>query len=169
MRQKTDTLPTMESDRQTKSHIVYIAFGSNAGNRRVYIKKALAELKKSGRILQISKITETKPEGYTTQGRFLNGVLKFETKLTPSKLLKTLKKIEKSAGRKKTFENGPREIDLDIIFYENRIIKTKNLQIPHPRAHKRAFVMKPLCEIAPDLIHPNLNQSVRELCNETDK
>ncbi len=143
---------------------VFIAFGSNAGDRHCHIKKTIAELKKYGKVLKVSRIIETKPEGYTKQGRFLNGVLKFKTSLTPAKLLKTLKRTEKSIGRKKTFTGGPREIDLDIVFYDDKVIETKTLQVPHPRMHLRKFVLKPLCEIAPGLKHPKFKKTVKEMC-----
>ena len=127
----------------------YLGLGSNLGNRKENIKKALEYLKsaKGVKIEKLSRIYETKPVGGPPQGKFLNAALKISASLSPVLLLKVLKKIEKQLGRKKTARFGPRPIDLDILLYADRFIYTKALQIPHPRMFEREFVLKPLREI----------------------
>ena len=127
----------------------FLGIGSNIGNRRRNIKKAVLVLKKSTaiKVKEISKIYQTNPKGGPPQRRFLNGAIKIDTILTPVKLLKILKKIEKDVGRKKSVRFGPRVIDLDILLYADKKINRKDLKIPHPRMNKRKFVLKPLKEI----------------------
>ena len=128
----------------------YIAVGSNLGNRRRNIMKSIEKINalKDTRVIKISKLIETKPVGGPHQQRdFLNGVFKIATKLSPFALHKELKKIEFSLGRVKTVRNGPRPIDLDILFYSDKIINTKALTIPHPRMFERDFVIRPLLEV----------------------
>ena len=144
---------------------VYIAIGSNI-NPQKNIALVLKELAKIGRIISISKLIKTKPEGYLNQADFLNGAIKFKTELTPQNLLKELKNIEKLLKRNTPFRNGPRTIDLDIIFYGNMLLNTKDLIIPHPRADKRFFVLKPLAEIAPCKVHPILRKQIKTLLKE---
>jgi len=129
--------------------VCYLAVGSNLGNRRKNIKKALDYLAKTKgiKIEKASRIYETKAIGGVAQGKFLNAAIKIKTLLSPQLLLKTIKKIEKDLGRKKTVRWGPREIDLDILLYGNKFIKIKNLVIPHPRMFEREFVLRPLREI----------------------
>ena len=157
----------MNKTSSQKLNTVFIGFGSNIENRKLYIEKALQAIKKFGSIVKVSDIIETEPEGYVPQNKFLNGVLEFKTALSPEELLKVLKQVEKSLGRKETFKNGPREIDLDIIFYEDKIIKTEKLTIPHPCAHLRSFVLRPMMQIAPDFIHPKIKKSIKDLCDKT--
>ena len=151
-----------------KNKIVYLALGSNIEPNK-NIKLALKELAKIGKIISVSKFIKTKPEGYLNQADFLNGAVKFQTALPPQNLLKELKNIEQVLKRNTPFRNGPRTIDLDIIFYGNLICKTSNLIIPHLRAHKRFFVLKPLSEIAPYKVHPILQKQVRTLLKELKK
>jgi len=129
--------------------ICYLGVGSNLGNRRQNIKKALDFLAgtKGVKIEKTSRIYETKAQGGPPQEKFLNAAVRIKTSLTPASLLKTLKNIEKQLGRKKTVRFGPRTIDLDILIYGNRIIKTKTLEIPHPRMFEREFVLRPLREV----------------------
>ncbi len=129
--------------------VCYLGVGSNLGNRRKNIQKALDYLAKTKgiKIEKTSRIYETKALGGPAQGKFLNAAIKIKTSLTPIALLKTLKKIEKALGRQKTVRFGPRPIDLDILLYGNKIIKRKNLAIPHPRMFTREFVLRPLREI----------------------
>lgn len=130
--------------------VCYLGIGSNLGDRRKNIKLALGKIRalKDTRIVKISKIIETRPVGGPPgQGKFLNAAMKAETKLSPKMLLKELKIIEKSLGRTDTLRWGPRVIDLDILFYGNKSINTKNLIIPHPRVFERDFVTRPLSEI----------------------
>ena len=131
--------------------IAYIAFGSNLGDRNKNIQAAISLLKVHPRIKvkKISSIIETEPEGGAKQGKFLNGALKAETDLSARKLLEVIQKIEIDLGRKRILKNGPRTIDLDIIFYDDKTINKPDLIIPHPRWQNRDFVVKPLREIAP--------------------
>jgi 2-amino-4-hydroxy-6-hydroxymethyldihydropteridine diphosphokinase len=129
--------------------VCYLALGSNLGNRRNNIKKALGCLAKTKliKIEKVSKVYETLAVGGPAQGKFLNAAVKINTSLPPLLLLNTLKKIEKRLGRKKTIRWGPREIDLDILLYGNKVIKMKDLVIPHSRMFSREFVLRPLREI----------------------
>ena len=134
--------------------IAYIAFGSNLGDRNKNIQHALSLLSalQKVKIKKISSIIETEPEGGPRQGKFLNGVVEIDTGLSAEKLLEALLKIEKELGRKRSVKNGPRTIDLDIIFYGKKIINKPGLTIPHPRWRQRQFVVEPLREIAPGKI-----------------
>ncbi len=130
--------------------ICYIGVGSNLGNRRKYIKLALDKINllKGTKIIKSSKLIETLPQGGPEgQGKFLNAALKISTNLSPLNLLKDLKIIEKELGRKKLERWGAREIDLDILFYGDKVVNNKKLQIPHPRIHEREFVIKSLLEV----------------------
>lgn len=128
----------------------YLGIGSNLGDRRKNIKLALTKIKilKDTKVIKVSKIIETKAMGGPPdQGKFLNATLKIKTNLSALALLKNLKKIEKDLGRTKTVRYGPRTIDLDILFYTDKIINRKELKIPHPKVFERKFVIKPLLEI----------------------
>jgi 2-amino-4-hydroxy-6-hydroxymethyldihydropteridine diphosphokinase len=146
----------------------YIAFGSNIGNREANINKAFDLLKQKMNTVKRSNLYETKPMYVEEQGWFLNGAAKVETKLTPDELLLFLKDIEKKLGRKSVKRNGPRIIDLDIIFYGNQIVDEKDLHVPHPKMEERAFVLVPLAEIAADFVHPGNHKSVCELLAQLD-
>ena len=133
----------------------YIAFGSNLGDRNKNIQEALLALSSHPKIklIKTSSIIETEPEGGPPdQPKFLNGAVKIETDLSPDDLLSALQAIEKQLGRSRAIKNGPRTIDLDIIFYGDEIINKPGLVIPHPRWRQRQFVLKPLREIAPEKI-----------------
>jgi len=146
---------------------IYIGLGSNIGDRLANIRKAIELMKEEGiEIIDESSIYETEPVGYKEQGWFLNSVVKGKTELSPGRLWKRLEKIEKLMGRKREIKWEPRIIDLDILFYGNNILNGKELQIPHSELHKRRFVLVPLEEIAPKLVHPVLNKSIRELLGE---
>lgn len=114
------------------------------------------------RFVKSSSVYETDPVGGPPQGKYLNAIWKIETALSPRELKESLKKIELKLGRKPSFRNTPREMDLDIIFYGDRIVDEPDLKIPHPRYHERWFVLKPLMELAPDKVHPELKRTVRE-------
>ena len=130
------------------THTVYLALGSNMGDRRGNLAAALQQLREMMEISAISSIYETEPVGYLEQARFLNMVCSGKTGLSAQELLKRVKEIEKSLGRQPTFRNGPRPIDIDILFYDDLRIAQDGLTIPHPRMAERAFVLVPLAEIA---------------------
>lgn len=154
--------------------VVYLGIGSNLGDRQANIDKALALLKenKEIQVQAVSALIETDPEGEGLQGKFLNGAIKIDTDLLPLELLSQLKMIERRLGRSKSLPNTPRSMDLDILFYEDVVIlEGKTLSIPHPRLAQRKFVLQPLVEIAPNLIHPKLKKTIKqiyeELCHES--
>jgi 2-amino-4-hydroxy-6-hydroxymethyldihydropteridine diphosphokinase len=148
---------------------VFLALGSNLGARRENLRRASAALPPGVSVLAESPVYETPPWGVTEQPKFLNMVLMVETALEPVALLKHLKEIETRLGRTATIRYGPRVIDLDILFYGNRVLTSPELSLPHPRLHERAFVLVPLADLAPDLIHPTLGKSIRELLETVDK
>lgn len=138
--------------------IAYIALGSNLGDRVSYIMSAVAALQETGAlVLKRSTIIETDPVGGPPQDKFLNAVVKIETKLSPDELLSTCQVIERQLGRVRNVLNGPRSIDLDILLYDRLTIATPRLKIPHPRMFERAFVLEPLREIEPGLLEESFN------------
>lgn len=143
--------------------IVIIGIGSNMGNKKKNIGKAIKLMKEKCKLLKLSSLYKTEPVGYKKQDWFLNCAAKIKTELKPDELLKFFRSIEKILGRVKRIKNGPRTIDLDILFYGDEIIKTKKLIVPHPRLHKRLFVLEPLKEIAPDFMHPVIKKNIKEL------
>jgi 2-amino-4-hydroxy-6-hydroxymethyldihydropteridine diphosphokinase len=146
----------------------YIALGSNLGDREANIKKAFDALKERIQIVKTSSLYETKPMYVEDQGWFLNCAAKIETNLAPEELLKFLKSIEQKLGRKTVKRNGPRTIDLDILFYGDQILKEDDLQVPHPKIGERPFVLVPLAEIAPNLIHPVNKKTIIAMLSELD-
>ena len=147
--------------------IVYIGIGSNLGNREENCQKAIALLiEKNIKITKRSSLYETEPWGAKEQPGFINMAVEIETNLEPGVLLKTIKEIESSMGRRKGMRWGPRVIDLDILLYDEHVIKTHELEIPHPGIKDREFVLKPLSEIAPDKIHPIFKKSIKTLLIE---
>jgi 2-amino-4-hydroxy-6-hydroxymethyldihydropteridine diphosphokinase len=149
-------------------HTIYIALGTNLGDRVANLKQAIAAMPPQITVKAKSSVYETPPWGYEEQPKFLNQVLKAKTYLDPDTLLKHLKRLEVALGRKESFTNGPRLIDMDILFYDDLIVNTPTLTIPHPRLHERAFVLMPLMDISPELVHPVLQKSIHdleELCN----
>lgn len=149
-------------------HIVYLALGSNLGNRKENLKEATTALSPQLDVKAKSHIYETPPWGYEDQPKFLNQVLKAQTYLEPEPLLKHLKRLETALGRKVSFPNGPRLIDIDILLYDDLVMNTPLLTIPHPRMHERGFVLLPMLDIAPDIIHPLTKKSVREMVAACD-
>ena len=149
-----------------KEHIVYLALGSNLGNRLENLKQAMAALTPQLEVKSKSQVYETPPWGYEDQPKFLNQVIKAETYLDPERLLKHLKRLEVALGRKASFPNGPRLIDMDLLFYDDLVLNKPSLVIPHPRLHERAFVLLPLMDIAPELVHPVTGKTVREMAEQ---
>ena len=141
----------------------YILSGANLGDRRANLDFALDSLARHGTVLQTSPRYETEPVGYPDQDWFLNQAIELETGLTPHQLLSVCLGIEAGCGRKRTFPNAPRTLDLDILLYEDRILRDPNLVVPHPRMQDRRFVLEPLARIAPDLVHPVLLKPIRAL------
>jgi 2-amino-4-hydroxy-6-hydroxymethyldihydropteridine diphosphokinase len=154
-----------------EEHIVYLALGSNVGNRAAQLKNAINQLTPQLHVVEKSRVYETPPWGYTEQPAFLNQVVKAQTYESAEALLKHLKRLEVALGRSPGFKNGPRAIDLDILMYDDLVRDTPPLILPHPNMHERAFVLVPLNDIAPELQHPVLKRTVRELlaaCDATD-
>lgn len=144
-------------------HNVYLALGTNIDNRPANLKAAIAALTPQMELMEKSKVYETPPWGFTEQAAFLNQAVRVETYLEPEPLLKHLKRLETALGRVPSFPNGPRLIDIDILFYDDLVMDTPLLVIPHPRLHERGFVLVPLNDIAPGLVHPILQKTVRDM------
>ncbi len=152
-------------------HTTYISIGSNLGDKIDNCLNGIKILTESNdsHLQNQSRFYKTTPVDYTRQDWFVNGVIKIETSLDPFKLLTEIKKIEFDAGRvDKSLRFGPRVLDMDIIFFDNIKISTPKLEIPHPRMHKRCFVLKPICDINPDIIHPILEKDMSYLLNNLD-
>lgn len=149
-------------------HTIYLALGTNLGDRSANLRAATDALAPDICVLDKSPIYETEPWGYTDQPPFLNMVVRAKTDLSPQDLLGRLKEIESTLGRIPSFRNGPRLIDLDILFYDELVLDTPPLVIPHPQLHKRAFVLVPLATIAPTLVHPLLGLSVEQFLEKID-
>ncbi len=142
---------------------VFIGIGSNEGERLAHISNALKLLNavRATRVVQMALITETEPVGGPPQDPYLNTAVELDTSLSPYDLLAALQAIEQRVGRvRPTERNTPRPIDLDILLYDEQVIQEPCLTIPHPRLHKRRFVLEPLAQLAPDVIHPILHQPV---------
>jgi 2-amino-4-hydroxy-6-hydroxymethyldihydropteridine diphosphokinase len=152
--------------RATAGRRAFVALGSNLGEREARLAGAIAALRRTRgiRVLAVSPVYETDPVGPPPQGPYLNAVARLETALPPHALLERLQAIEAAAGR--TRDGGPntaRTLDLDLLFYGDEKIREPGLEVPHPRLHERAFVLEPLCDLAPDWIHPTLHESVEDL------
>jgi 2-amino-4-hydroxy-6-hydroxymethyldihydropteridine diphosphokinase len=146
----------------------YLALGTNLGDRMENLRRAIAALPPTLRVTALSPVYETPPWGYADQPAFLNMTVGGETDLDPQGLIAFLKNLETELGREKTFRNGPRLIDMDILFYNDLILDQADLVIPHPRLHERAFVLVPLNDIAPEWMHPALKRTVRDLLEDVD-
>mgnify|MGYP006308672251 FL=1 len=147
---------------------MYLALGSNQGDRLEYLNQALKSFPPAVEVIEPSPVYETEPWGYEDQPDFLNQVVKAKTSLSPRELLDYLQGIEQHLGRKRTFRNAPRGIDLDILYYGDQVIDLEYLQIPHPGIPERDFVLVPLADIAPDLRSPRSGRMVREMLADID-
>jgi 2-amino-4-hydroxy-6-hydroxymethyldihydropteridine diphosphokinase len=151
-----------------KEHIVYLALGTNLGDRLANLKQAISSLTPQLDVKAKSQVYETPPWGFEDQPKFLNQAIRAKTYLDPEPLLKHLKRLEVALGRKESFLNGPRLLDIDILFYDDLVVDKPSLVIPHPRLHERGFVLLPLMDIAPDLVHPVTKKSIREMAESSD-
>ncbi len=149
-------------------HTVYIALGTNLGRRAENLRRALAGMLPQIKLRRASPVYETPPWGYADQPAFFNQVIEAETRLSPQDVMALLKQVEADLGRQPTIKNGPRVMDLDILFYDDAVIETDSLHIPHPRMEGRAFVLVPLADLSPDLVHPATGQRASRLAAETD-
>jgi 2-amino-4-hydroxy-6-hydroxymethyldihydropteridine diphosphokinase len=142
---------------------VYLSLGSNMGDRAANLQSAIEDLSHLGEVAAVSSFYETEPVEFTDQPWFLNCAVALDTEKTPAQLLRALLEIERTMGRVRTDQKGPRTIDLDILLFGDSSVNTAPLTIPHPAMHERRFVLEPLAEIAPDARHPILNKTIREL------
>jgi 2-amino-4-hydroxy-6-hydroxymethyldihydropteridine diphosphokinase len=148
-----------------KMYRVFVGLGSNVGERLKFLKSAVAELKKlqDTRLVWASSVYETDPVGNPNQAKFLNAAVEIETPLKPDELFTQVKAIELRVGRTKNERWGPREIDVDILLYDGLVYSDNDVTVPHPEMERRKFVLVPLREIAPDLVHPVSGMTMEEL------
>jgi 2-amino-4-hydroxy-6-hydroxymethyldihydropteridine diphosphokinase len=142
---------------------VYLSLGSNLGDREAHLRDALHALQSVVTIRQVSSLFLTDPVGVTHQPEFANLAVEADTTLEPPQLLKEVKRVEYEVGRRPTFRWGPRVVDIDILLYGDLVLETPDLTIPHPEMTRRAFVLLPLAQIAPDVIHPVEHRTISEL------
>ena len=144
-------------------NLVYLSLGSNIGDRAGHLNMAIARLRAFGEVVAVSSFYETEPVEFTAQAWFLNCAVALDTEKTPKELLAGILDIEQQLGRRRGQKKGPRIIDIDILLFGDSIIEDPGLRIPHPAMHERRFVLEPLAEIAPDVIHPVVKQTIRQL------
>jgi 2-amino-4-hydroxy-6-hydroxymethyldihydropteridine diphosphokinase len=144
----------------------YLSLGSNVGDREGNLRTAIRKLREVGEVTAVSSFYETEPVELTDQAWFLNCAVEFETEQSPRELLAGLLEIEENMGRKRIQPKGPRTIDLDILLFGDETVNEEKLVIPHPAMHERGFVLEPLAEIAPEVKHPVLKKTAREMLSE---
>jgi 2-amino-4-hydroxy-6-hydroxymethyldihydropteridine diphosphokinase len=146
--------------------IAYLSLGSNLGNREQNLREAIRRASAFGRIVAVSSFYETEPVEFTDQPWFLNCVIALETMAQPAQLMAELLRIEHVMGRQRVVKKGPRSIDIDILLFGDAVVNTPELTVPHPEMTRRRFVLEPLAEIAPELLHPVLQKTVTLLLTE---
>jgi 2-amino-4-hydroxy-6-hydroxymethyldihydropteridine diphosphokinase len=145
------------------TNLAYLSLGSNVGNREACLRDALIRLSATGCVVAVSSFYETEPVEFTSQPWFLNCAVALETDLTPQQLMSALLSIEEEMGRRRIQKKGPRSIDIDILMFDDIVMDSKELIIPHPAMHERRFVLEPLAEIATSAIHPVFKKTISEL------
>ena len=143
--------------------IIFLALGSNIENRKQHVETAIGLLREKVCDITVAPLYETKPRYFEDQQNFLNTVLRGFTDLEPRELLQFTKAVQKEVGRVDRFRNGPREIDIDILFYDNVVYKDEELEIPHPRLQERDFVLQPFADLNPNFLHPVLKKTIKAL------
>jgi 2-amino-4-hydroxy-6-hydroxymethyldihydropteridine diphosphokinase len=157
------------------SGVAAIALGSNLdsrfGNREANLREAVRRVGELGEVQAVSSFHDTEPAGYVEQPRFLNGALLLETELAPVELMQALLGVERAMGRERegAVAKGPRLIDLDLLLYDDQVVETEELTLPHPEMQERRFVIEPLVEIAPEWVHPVLGRTMRDLFAGLDR
>jgi len=146
--------------------VAYLSLGSNLGDRAANIRECISRLKGCGRVARISSLYETEPMELLEQPWFLNCAVKLETSLSPRELLACIQKIEADLGRNRVVDKGPRTIDVDVLLYDDVIVDDSALKIPHPAMTRRRFVLEPLSEIAPEVLHPLAGKSAQQMLAE---
>ena len=153
-------------------HGALVSVGSNMGDKLLNCRKGIDALTATGNceLIKRSRFYQTEPVDFKDQSWFVNGVFQIRTDLSPWKLFEEIKRIERDAGRKsQIIRYGPRILDLDILLYDDQVIETEALTIPHPRMHKRRFVLKPVCDIDPNINHPVFKRTMGQLLEDLDK
>jgi 2-amino-4-hydroxy-6-hydroxymethyldihydropteridine diphosphokinase len=145
---------------------IFLGLGSNLGDKKRNILDAIELLKEKISGVIVAKLYETEPQYYKKQDTFMNTVLSGYTDESPRELLEFVKGVERQVGRRERFRYGPREVDVDILFYDDQVYKDEKLTIPHPLLQEREFVLKPFMDLEPDFEHPVLKKTIRELCEE---
>jgi len=144
-------------------YLVYLSLGSNVGDRAAQLREGQARLATVGPVVAVSSLYETEPVEFTEQPWFLNCAVALETATTPQQLMTTILGVEEEMGRRRVQRKGPRSIDIDILLFGDKIIDSPELTIPHPAMQQRRFVLEPLVEIAPEVVHPVFKRTIREL------